>query len=158
MDLRLEKRPPLVPRELRFAVSERLSARGDVLIGLDEDALGPIIETLRAKKVESLAIGFLHAYADPRHERRARDLIQPQCESLSISLSSVVCPEIREYERISTVIANAYVQPLVATYLDRLAAELAALGLRCPVMLMTSGGGLMPLDLAKRVPVRLIES
>jgi len=158
MNLRLEKQRPLVPRELRFTVAERLSARGDVLTPLDEDALGPIVEALRANEVESLAIGFLHAYADPRHERRARDIIQTQCQSLPISLSSDVCPETREYERISTVIANAYIQPLVATYLDRLAAELAALGLRCPVMLMTSGGGLMPLDLAKRIPVRLVES
>jgi N-methylhydantoinase A len=158
MDMRLEKQRPLVPRELRFTVAERLSARGDVLIPLDEDALVQIAKELRANDVESVAIGFLHAYADPRHEQRARDIIQSQCQSLSISLSSDVCPEIREYERISTVIANAYIQPLVATYLDRLIDELAILGLRCPVMLMTSGGGLMPLKLAKRVPVRLVES
>jgi N-methylhydantoinase A len=158
MDLRLEKRRPLVPRELRFTVAERLSARGDVLIPLDERGLDPVIESLRANDIQSLAIGFLHAYADPRHERLARDTITSRCQDLSISLSSDVCPEIREYERISTVVANAYIQPLVATYLDRLAAELASIGLTCPVMLMASGGGLMPLDLAKRVPVRLVES
>jgi N-methylhydantoinase A len=158
MDLRLEKRRPLVPRELRFTVAERLSARGDVLIPLDERDLHPVIESLRANEIESLAIGFLHAYADPRHERLARDVILSRCQNLSISLSSDVCPEIREYERISTAVANAYVQPLVATYLDRLAAELAGIGLTCPLMLMTSGGGLMPLELAKRVPVRLVES
>src|SRR5262244_552237 len=158
MDLRLEKRQPLVPRELRFTVPERLSARGEVLIPLDRDALDPVIEALRAKEVESLAIGFLHAYADPRHEQLAREIVQTRCQSLSISLSSDICPEIREYERISTTVANAYIQPLVASYLHRLAAELARIGLRCPVMLMASGGGLMPLDLAKRVPVRLVES
>jgi N-methylhydantoinase A len=158
MDLRLEKRRPLVPRELRFTLPERLSARGDVLIPLDQDALDPIIDALRANEVESLAIGFLHAYADPRHERLARAIVQAQCQSLSISLSSDICPEIREYERLSTTVVNAYIQPLVASYLDRLAAELARIGLRCPVMLMASGGGLMPLDLAKRVPVRLVES
>jgi len=158
MDLRLEKRPPLVPRELRFTVPERLSARGEVLIPLDRDALDPTIEALRARGVESLAIGFLHAYADPRHERLAREIIQARWQSLSISLSSDICPEIREYERISTTVANAYIKPLVASYLDRLAVELARIGLRCPVMLMASGGGLMPLDLAKRVPVRLVES
>src|SRR5262249_25436131 len=81
-----------------------------------------------------------------------------RCQDLSISLSSDVCPEIREYERISTVVANAYIQPLVADYLDRLAIELTRIGLTCPVMLMASGGGLLPLDLAKRVPVRLVES
>ena len=158
MDLRLEKRQPLVPRELRFTVPERLSARGDVLIPLDREALDPIVEALRAKEVESLAIGFLHAYADPRHEQLAREIVQTRCQSLSISLSSDICPEIREYERISTTVANAYIQPLVASYLDRLAAELARIGLFCPLMLMASGGGLMPLDLAKRVPVRLVES
>src|SRR5215471_14205846 len=158
MDLRLEKRQPLVPRELRFTVAERLSARGDVLIPLDREALDPIIEALRAKEVESLAIGFLHAYADSRHEHLAREIVQTRCQSLSISLSSDICPEIREYERISTTVANAYIQPLVASYLDRLAAELARIGLFCPLMLMASGGGLMPLDLAKRVPVRLVES
>jgi N-methylhydantoinase A len=158
MDLRLEKRQPLVPRELRFTVPERLSARADVLVPLDRDALDPIIDVLRAKEVESLAIGFLHAYADPRHEHLARDIVQTRCKNLSISLSSDICPEIREYERISTTVANAYIQPLVASYLDRLAAELVRVGLRCPVMLMASGGGLMPLDLAKRIPIRLVES
>lgn len=158
MDLRLEKRPPLVPRKLRFTVTERLSARGDVLLPLDERQLEPVIEALRANEIQSLAIGFLHAYADPRHERQARDVILTRCQDLSISLSSDVCPEIREYERISTTVASAYIQPLVATYLDRLATELARIGLTCPVMLMASGGGLMPLDLAKRVPVRLVES
>ena len=158
MDLRLEKRAPLVPRELRFTVPERLSARGDVLVPLERGAFDPIVEALRANEVESLAIGFLHAYVDPRHERLARDIVQARCQSLSVCLSSDICPEIREYERISTTVANAYIQPLVASYLDRLAAELARIGLRCPVMLMASGGGLMPLELAKRVPVRLVES
>src|SRR5262249_20446989 len=158
MDLRLEKRAPLVPRELRFTVPERLSARGDVLVPLERGAFDPIVEALRANEVESLAIGFLHAYVDPRHERLARDIVQARCQSLSICLSSDICPEIREYERISTTVANAYIQPLMASYLDRLAAELARIGLRCPVMLMASGGGLMPLELAKRVPVRLVES
>src|SRR5262249_18693822 len=158
MDLRLGKRRPLIPRELRFTVPERLSARGDVLVPLAREAFDPIIEALRVNEVESLAIGFLHAYADPRHEHLAREIVQSRCQSLSISLSSDICPEIREYERISTTVANAYIQPLVASYLDRLAAELARIGLRCPLMLMWSCGGFVPPELAKRVPVRLIES
>src|SRR5215467_393975 len=125
MDLRLEKRPPLVPRELRFTVAERLSARGEVLIPLQERELESVIDALRAHGIESLAIGFLHAYADPRHERLARDFISSRCQDLSISLSSDICPEIREYERISTVVANAYIQPFVAAYLDRITVELA---------------------------------
>jgi N-methylhydantoinase A len=157
-DLRLEKRLPLVPRELRFIVAERLSARGEVLVPLDERELASVIDALRANAIESLAIGFLHAYADPRHERLARDIVVSRCQDLSISLSSDICPEIREYERISTVVANAYIQPLVANYLDRIAVGLARIGVVCPVMLMASGGGLLPLELAKRVPVRLVES
>jgi N-methylhydantoinase A len=157
-DLRLEKRPPLVPRELRFTVAERLSARREVLIPLDQHELACVIDALRANGVESLAIGFLHAYADPRHERLARDIIGSRCQDLSISLSSDICPEIREYERFSTVVANAYIQPLVAAYLERISLELVRIGLVCPMMLMASGGGLLPLDLAKRAPVRLVES
>jgi N-methylhydantoinase A len=158
MDLRLVKRMPLVPRELRLTVRERMSARGDVLISLDENAISATVARLRDLDVESLAIGFLHSYANASHEQRAREIIQAQLEDLSISLSSDVCPEIREYERMSTVAANAYVQPLIAGYLDRLSQSLSDIGLRCPMLLMASGGGLIPIDLARKVPVRLVES
>jgi N-methylhydantoinase A len=157
-DLRLVKQRPLIPRELRFTVRERAAASGEVLLPLDESAVVEIAGHLTRHRIESLAIGFLHAYANPEHERRARDLIRRHCPALSISLSSDVCPEIREYERISTVAANAYVQPLVVDYLDRLTASLREIGLSCPILVMTSGGGLMPLPLAKAVPIRLVES
>jgi len=158
MDLTLVKQKPLIPRELRFAVLERISAAGDVLQPLDEECLATVVPNLQRERIESIAVGFLHAYANPTHERKVRDILQALAPDLSISLSSDVCPEIREYERISTTCANAYIQPLVAAYLDRLSQRLFDLGLRCPALLMTSGGGVMPLELAKKVPIRLVES
>jgi len=158
MDLALVKQKPLIPRELRFTVVERISAAGDVLQPIDEECLATIAASLRRERIESIAVGFLHAYANPTHERKARDILQALAPDLSISLSGDVCPEIREYERISTTCANAYIQPLVAAYLVRLSQRLFDLGLRCPAFLMTSSGGVMPLELAKKVPIRLVES
>lgn len=158
MDLALVKQKPLIPRELRFTVVERISAAGDVLQPIDEECLATIAASLRRERIESIAVGFLHAYANPSHERKVRDILQALAPDLSISLSSDVCPEIREYERISTTCANAYIQPLVAAYLVRLSQRLFDLGLRCPAFLMTSSGGVMPLELAKKVPIRLVES
>ncbi|MEM5346106.1 hydantoinase/oxoprolinase family protein [Paraburkholderia azotifigens] len=157
-DLMLVKQSPLVPRERRFVVEERMSATGDVLVPLDEAAFDAIAERLVQERVESLAIGFLHAYANGAHEARARELLLERIPSLSISLSSEVCPEIREYERFSTVVANAYVQPIVEHYLNQLRSSLDEIGLTAPALLMGSAGGVMPLDIAKRIPIRLIES
>ena len=114
---------------------------------------------LRAEGVESLAIGFLHAYANAEHEERAAQILRAELgDSVPISLSSQVCPEVREYERFSTTVANAYVQPLMKGYLGRLAEQLASLGVKAPLMLMTSGGGVTTLDTAMRFPIRLVES
>jgi len=158
MDLNLVKQAPLVPRDLRFTISERLAADGTVLIPLDRSSLPALAERLRKRRIESLAIGFLHAYANPVHERSVREVLDRLMPGLAISLSSEICPEIREYERISTTCANAYVAPLVAGYLEGLERSLAQVGIRCPAFLMTSGGGAVPLHLAKRVPIRLVES
>ena len=158
MDLLLVKQKPLVPRELRFPVAERMSASGEILQPLDEQCLAMLVPSLRKERIESIAVGFLHAYVNPAHERRVREILHALAPDLSISLSSDVCPEIREYERISTTCANAYIQPLVADYLDRLSQRLLDLGIRCAAFLMTSGGGVMPLQLAKQVPIRLVES
>ena len=157
-DLDLAKPLPLVPRELRLTVRERVAADGTTLIPLDEAGLDTVATALREYHVESLAIGFLHAYANPAHERAARDRMEALLPGLPMSLSSDICPEIREYERFSTTCANAYIAPLVAGYLDRLEGNLRQLDLRCPAFLMTSGGGVVPLHLAKRVPIRLVES
>ncbi|HEY6967122.1 MAG TPA: hydantoinase/oxoprolinase family protein [Burkholderiales bacterium] len=157
-DLELELPAPLVPRELRFAVEERMTAKGKVDTPLNETALQPLAEKLKSMKVDSVAIGFLHSYANDAHERRAGELIAKALPRVAITLSSAVCPEIREYERFSTACANAYVQPLMASYLARLSAELERRGFACPLYLMTSGGGLTTLDTARRFPVRLVES
>jgi N-methylhydantoinase A len=157
-DLDLAKPLPLVPRELRLTVRERVAADGTTLVPLEEAGLDTVATALREHHVESLAIGFLHAYANPAHERAARERMEALLPGLPISLSSDICPEIREYERFSTTCANAYIAPLVAGYLDRLEGNLRQLDLRCPAFLMTSGGGVVPLHLAKRVPIRLVES
>ena len=157
-DIFLKKPVPLVPRDLRFTVSERLNVRGDVLRPLDEAGLDASIEQLRQREVQSLAISFIHAYADGKHERRAREIISKALPGLSISISSEVCPEVREYERASTTCANAYVRPVMANYLGRLAGQLKELGFTNPVLLMSSGGGLTTIEQASNFPIRLVES
>jgi len=157
-DVFLEKPEPLVPRRLRYAVPERLSARGEVLRTLDERAVQELIPTLEREHVASIAIGLLHSYANPTHERRIRDLLFQRIPRLRVSLSSEVSPELREYERLSTACANAYVQPLMAGYLDRLDRALRDAGFSGELLLMTSGGGVIGLEAAQRFPVRLVES
>ena len=108
--------------------------------------------------IEAVAVGLLHSYANPAHEQRVGEILGEARPDLRITLSSEVCPEIREYERQSTACANAYVQPRMSGYLTRLESELRSLGLRCPLLLMTSGGGLTTLANAARFPIRLVES
>jgi N-methylhydantoinase A len=157
-DLAIDRPPPLVPRTLRLTVPERLDATGAVRVPLDEAAILNLIPMLRAARVESLAIGFLHAYANPVHERRAAELLGRACPTLSLSLSSEVCPEIREYERLSTTCANAYVKPQMARYLASLETQLRRAGYGAPLLLMTSAGGLTDLATARAFPIRLVES
>ncbi|MFZ5783266.1 MAG: hydantoinase/oxoprolinase family protein [Pseudomonadota bacterium] len=157
-DIFIEKPEPLVPRTLRFTVPERLDAKGGVRLALDEAAVAALAGTLKAKGVEAVAVGFLHSYANPAHERRAAEILAAALPDVRFSLSCEVCPEVREYERFSTTCANAYVQPLMARYLENLRSRLAAAGFACPVLLMTSGGGLTTLETAARFPIRLVES
>jgi len=157
-DVFLDKAPPLVPRRWRLAVPERISAAGEVLLPLDEDAVRALAGQLGQEDIEAVAIGFLHSYAFPTHERRAREILEAEAPGLRVTISSEVCGEMREYERFSTACANAYVHPLMAGYLERLQADLAELGLRCPLLMMMSGGGLTTLEQAARFPIRLVES
>ncbi len=157
-DILIDRPTPLVPRSLRWPVRERLDAQGRVLIPLDEDSVAALIPRIEAEKIESVAIGLIHAYVDDRHERRVAEIIADAIPDLNISLASAVCPEIREYERQSTTCANAYVQPLMAGYLKALDARLRAIGITAPFLLMTSSGGLATLETATRFPVRLVES
>ena len=157
-DISSNRPEPLVPRYLRLPVTERVNWRGEILTELDEQSVLDLIPVLQAHSIEALAVGLIHAYANPEHEQRITALLQAAMPDLYISISSDVCPEIREYERQSTTCANAYVQPLMAHYLSALSAGLSALGLPCPMLMMSSGGTLMGLDAAKRFPIRLVES
>ncbi|HUA53882.1 MAG TPA: hydantoinase/oxoprolinase family protein [Candidatus Sulfotelmatobacter sp.] len=157
-DIFMEKPAPLVPREWRFGVAERIDARGRLVTALDETAVAALVPVLRRERIESVAIGFLHAYLDLTHERRARDILTDALPGLAVTLSGEVCPEMREYDRWSTACANAYVQPIMAGYLGRLDGMLRARGLAAPLFMMTSGGGLTTLEIARRYPVRLVES
>jgi N-methylhydantoinase A len=157
-DIFLDKPEPLVPRHLRFGVAERINARGKVLLPLDESGLLQLLPQLREQRVESVAVAFLHSYANPQHELRVRALLQQHAPELWITLSAEVCPEVREYERTSTACANAYVQPIMAGYLRRLETQLRELEVQCPLYLMTSGGAITTLELGAEQPVRLVES
>ena len=158
-DLMIESAKPLVDRHLRLAITERLAVNGDVLIALDETCIPELAKTIIEENVGAVAIGLLHAYAHPKHEKRIAELLKPFLPApVTICLSSEVAPEIREYERFSTTVANAYVRPLMAGYLKRLQAALGEMGLNAPLYLMMSGGGLTTLETACRFPIRLVES
>ena len=157
-DIQLQKPEPLVPRRLRQTVVERVGADGGVITPLDEASVAAVATRLIADGVESVAIGFLHAYANPLHEQRAAEILANLLPGIPLSLSSEVCPEIREYERISTTVANAYVRPRMARYLMALEHDLRGAGFACPLFLVTSAGGITTLEAASRFPIRLVES
>ncbi len=157
-DVFIEMPRPLVPRPWRREVTERVAADGAIATPLDLAACVAEAEALVAEGVESLAIVFLHAYANPAHERAAAAAIAARFPGLSVSLSSEIAPEIREYPRASTTVANAYVRPLAEAYLQRLEQEIAAAGIPGALHLMLSNGGLTHVEEAKRAPVQLLES
>jgi len=149
---------PLVPRRLRFPIRERIDARGRVLVALDEADVHRAIDEIERQNIEAVAIGLLHSFTEPRHEMRVAALLAERLPRIAVTLSCEVSPEMREYERFSTACANAYLQPLIATYLGNLGRELVAAGMSCPLFLMLSGGGLTTVETAARFPVRLVES
>jgi N-methylhydantoinase A len=157
-DLNIVLPEPLVPRYLRLPVAERLDNTGQILRPLDEAAVHAVIAVLRREAVESIAVGLLHAFVNPVHERRIRAILQEALPDIPVSLSSEVSPEMREWERFSTTVANAYVQPMMARYLRRLEADLHEAGTPAPLFLMMSGGGLTTIETACRFPIRLVES
>jgi N-methylhydantoinase A len=157
-DLMIEKPQPLVPRSLRVTVPERVDVHGGVRLALDEQAVAGRVAFLRDNGIEAVAVCFMHSYVNPAHEQRAGAILKDALPGLSITLSSEVCPEIREYERTSTAVANAYVQPLMDGYLARMDEALRVEQFRGAIYLVTSGGGLTSIDTARRFPVRLIES
>ena len=158
-DLMIDRPAPLVPRTRRYTVRERLAVTGEVLIPLDEAAVAEIAEKISSENVGAVAIGLLHAYAHDAHERRVRELLRKKLpKNVTICVSSEVAPEIREFERFSTTVANAYVRPLMSGYLNRLGEALREMGMNAPLFLMMSGGGLTTLETAARFPIRLVES
>jgi N-methylhydantoinase A len=157
-DVNIDLPPPLVPRRLRFGVPERIDAAGRVLTPLDEAAVLRLADRLDAAGVESVAVGYLHSFTNPTHERRTAELLMRRLRGVTLTLSSDVSPEMREYERFSTACANAYVQPMIGRYLVNLEVLLQEDGFRCPLFLMLSGGGLTTVETAIRFPVRLVES
>ena len=157
-DLNIVLPSPLIQRADRHVVTERLNARGEVLVPFDEDGARALIGRIAEAGYESVAVGFIHSYVNPVNEQRFRELLLTELPDVAVSISSEVSPQMREYERFNTVCANAYVQPLMASYLVRLRDELAARGATCPLYLIHSGGGLISVESAAAFPVRLVES
>ena len=156
-DLNLRLPGPLIPREHRFTVAGRIGAEGQELQPLDEAALAEVADEIAAGGFGAVAIGFIHAYANPAHERRAREILAARL-GIPISISAEVSPQMREFERFNTVCANAYVRPQMADYLARLQTRLRDMGADCPVFMIHSGGGLISVETAAEFPVRLVES
>ena len=157
-DLDIVLPTPLIERKDRYTVAERRSASGKVLLDFDEAGAVALVEHLASGGYESVAVGFLHSYVDGANERRFRDLLLDRLPDVAVSISCEVSPQMREFERFNTVCANAYVQPLMASYLVRLRDELLQRGVNCPLYLVHSGGGLMSVESAAAFPVRLVES
>ncbi len=157
-DLNLTLPDPLLPRNQRFCVNERISAQGDVLIPIERVEVEKLIERIASDEYESIAIGLIHSYLNTEHEKLIRDVIKEKLPYVSVSLSCEVSPQMREYERFNTVAANAYIKPMMKSYLGRLEDRLKKEDVNCPVFMMHSGGGIISIESAAEFPVRLIES
>ena len=157
-DFEWQKPAPLVERALRFEVKERIDAKGSVRLPLDPASLEPIIATLKDDPVEAIAVCFLHSYRHPQHERLVGAVLRKCFPDVYVSLSCEVLPEIQEFERTSTTVVNAYVAPLISTYLQLLRKRLLELEVEAPVLVMQSNGGLITAAAASQRPVTIIES
>ncbi len=151
------KPAPLSPRNLRYEVRERLGAKGEIVTPLNEDDVRGIAERLRTQPIEAVAVCFLHSYANPDHERRAGEILRDLCPDLFISLSVDILPEIREYERVSTTVINAYVGPTVRHYVEEMAADLDDAGCRAKVTMMQSSGGTVSAASVLEKPAQIVE-
>lgn len=149
---------PLAPRNLRLEVIERIDARGEVITPLDPASVETAARSLKAAGCAAIAVSFLHSYANPVHERQAAAIVRKLYPEMAISLSSDVVAEMGEFQRTVTTCANAYVQPLMARYLEKMEGELRALGFAGELRLMHSAGGLVSLETARAFPIRLLES
>ncbi|CAN7440316.1 hydantoinase/oxoprolinase family protein [Bosea sp. LjRoot9] len=157
-DLQVDKAPPLVTRDLRFGVSERLRHDGSVEIPLDEEGVRVAARALKAAGVKAVAIGFLYGFVNPAHEQAAKRIVAEEFPEAFICASHEVAPEFREYERISTAVVNAYLGPVMQGYIRRLADRLMELGVTTTPHLTQSNGGVIGFDMAARLPVRTVLS
>lgn len=157
-DLAWEKPAPLVERHLRVVVDERVNAQGGIDIPLDPKDAERAVDELLARKVEAIAVCLIHSYANPEHELMIKEIISKKAPGLPFCISFEVLPEIKEYERTSSTTINAYVMPIVASYLASLRENLDGAGVTVPLLLMQSNGGLTTADEAARLPMNIIES
>ena len=157
-DLNLNLPEPLLPRQRRYTVPGRVNAKGEVMVALSRDAVEATVAEIAEGGYESVAVGLIHSYLNPEHEELVREVLRARLPDVSVSISCEVSPQMREYERFNTVVANAYIKPLMASYLGRLEARLAGEGVGCRIFLMHSGGGIISIQNAADFPVRLVES
>lgn len=157
-DLNLTLPEPLLPREQRYTVEERIDANGEVLIAIQRRAVEAVVDEIAKTDVQSIAIGLIHSYLNPAHEKLIAEVVAAKLPNVAVSLSCEVSPQMREYERFNTVVANAYIKPLMASYLGRLEQRLNSQKVNCRIFLMHSGGGIISLQNAADFPVRLVES
>ena len=158
-DLRLRFPEPVVPRYCRREINERVCSDGKVAAPLDRDEVRAAIDELIVKeKIEALAVCFLNSYANTDHERQVEELIQSEYPKLKVSCSATVFPYIREYERWTTAVMNAYVQPTVDRYIRRIEERLTTAGFHGKIHIMTSSGGMVTTEISRRFPIRLLES
>jgi N-methylhydantoinase A len=156
--LYLDKPAPLIQRRFIYEVDERMDHAGEVVRPLDLASVDRAISEIRANGVESIAVALLHSYANPSHEQAILERLREQAPELEVTLSSDVSPKYREYERTNTTVANAYVKPIIAQYVDKLQDALGERGLNSDIYIMQSNGGLVSPQLAREYPVRIIES
>ncbi|MDL2409931.1 hydantoinase/oxoprolinase family protein [Rhizobium calliandrae] len=157
-DLNITLPAPLVPRNERFVIDERIGPKGEVLKPLDLQEVDALCDRIIGAGYESVAIGFIHSYLNGAHEKQVRDRLLAKKSELSVSVSSEVSPQMREFQRFNTVCANAFVKPLIASYLNRLVGRLNSEGTQCPIFMIHSGGGIISVESAIEFPVRLLES
>ncbi len=157
-DLNLVLPEPLLPRQSRFTVNERLNANGEVLVPLLRADVEQVADHIKRAGYTSVAVGLIHSYLNDAHEKMVRDVLAEKIPGVMISLSSEVSPQMREYERFNTTVANAYIKPLMKSYLSRLQGRLNAEGVTSKIFLMHSGGGIISIESAAEFPVRLVES
>ncbi len=157
-DLNLKLPEPLLSRNQRYTVNERVSAQGEIYTALERAEVEQLAQLIKQANYQSVAVGLLHSYANEAHENLVREVLNEIVPDVMVSLSCEVSPQMREYERFNTVVANAYIKPLMKSYLGRLSGRMRDEGLNCDIFLMHSGGGIISIESAADFPVRLVES